>query len=142
MAFNDPKIDDPLSQFYDTSSPPKAGERDPVTGIRQTTGIAHNKKLRDDEGKRKEAVSKRVILQLMQNDLGREWLFDLLTTCNVDGTPFHVNEKLQDFNCGALHVGNLLKGQIKHYAFKEYALMHEEAWDRQKNWEMDAADKN
>lgn len=136
-----PGIDDPLAKFYDEGEAPQAGEKNPVTGLREEHGTAGKQKLREEEGERKNSVTKRIIVQLMQDDLGREWLYDLLMSCNVFGTPFTHDPLLTAFNSGALHIGNQIKESLQRYAIKEYGLLLEEGWERGKLWEDVAADK-
>lgn len=133
------EIYDPLARFDEVS--PSAGIKNPTTGIRETIDTAHRAKLRDDESKRKSQVSKHVIIDLMQSENGREWLYDMLHSCNVFGTPFTAERAMTDYNCGALFIGRLIESDMKQFSFKEYLLMLEEAYDRQKQWEDLAADK-
>lgn len=134
-------IHDPLSQFYDEGPAVQSGVKNPITGVREELGTAHKQKIREDEGKRKNDVNKRVITSLMQDQLGREWIHDELITCNVFGTPFTNDPLLTAYNSGALFRGKLLEAQIKKYAIKEYFIMLEEANDREAMWNSEAADK-
>ncbi len=135
------EIYDPLATIYDDIPAPNSGIKDPVTGIRAEINTAERQKLRADESKRKSEVAKHVITDLMQNDLGREWLYDLMHTCNVFGTPFTADRAMTDYNSGALFIGRLVENDIKQFAFLNYLVMQEEAWNRQKKWEDLAADK-
>jgi hypothetical protein len=146
MAFDDhktvrPVIDDPLARFYDTGPAPQAGVKNPVTGLREQTDVAHKQELRAAETKRKGDVNKRIISQLMQNDLGREFIYDLLATCNVFGTPFNADPQLTAYNSGALFIGRLIEDWIKKYSMQEYGVMLMEGLEREKTWADLAADK-
>lgn len=133
-------IDDPIARFLDEEQSRNAGVRNPTTGIREEHDTAQRQRLRADEGKRKNEVIKRIILNLMQGELGREWLFDLLTTCNVFGTPFTADPVATAYNSGALYIGRMIENDIKKFAIKEYGAMLEEGWDRSKMWDDVAAD--
>ena len=135
-------IDDPLGRFYGEDPAPQAGVKDPITGIRAPTDVAEKQKLREDEGKRKNEVAKRMITTLMRDDMGREWLYDILTACNIFGTPFTADPLLTAYNCGALDVGLRLDKAIKAFALDHYALMIEEGLERGKMWDDEAADTN
>lgn len=137
MAF-----EDPLKKFYKEDEPPTAGTKDPVTGLRATNDTIDKAKLRTDEGKRKSEVAKRIITYLMNDEYGREWLYDMLTTCNVFGTPFAGDPVLTAYNSGALYIGRLIEGEMRKFSIREYALMLTEAWEREKVWNDLAADKN
>lgn len=141
MAFDDKKIPDPLAEFYNEGPSVQAGVKNPVTGIREETDTAHKQKIRQDEGKRKEDIAKRAITRLMQDDIGREWLYDELHSCNVFGTPFTADPILTAYNSGALWRGKLLEAQIKKYALSNYLLMLEEALQHEELWNEKAADK-
>ena len=146
MAFDDkrsvrPVFDDPLARFYGEQPAPQSGVKNPTTGIRETNDTAHHKKLQEDETIRKSEVRKRAIVYLMQNDIFREWLYDLLHTCNVFGTPFTTDPVMTGYNSGALFIGRLIEDDIKRFSIDEYTIMLREAWDRQQTWENIAADK-
>lgn len=134
-------IDDQFSKFYNEGPAPQAGIKNPRTGLREETGTAYRKELRDEESHRKEEITKRIILQLMQNEYGREWIYDLLNICNVFGNPYTTDPLRTAFNCGALYIGNGLYETIRKFSIKEYSIMIEEEYDRQRRWEDLAADK-
>jgi hypothetical protein len=135
-----PIIDDPLARFLNEEQSRNSGVKNPQTGIREEYDTMMKQKLRNDEAKRKSEVSKRIITMLMNDDLGREWLFDRLTECNVFGTPFHVDPVLSAFNAGALHFGRMLESEIKKFSIKLYGTMIEEGLNREKIWDDHAAD--
>lgn len=134
-------IEDPLARFYDEGPAPAAGVKNPITGIREETGTAHKQHLRSEEGKRKQQVSKRIITQLMQNDIGREWLYDLLSQCNVFGTPFVLDPISTAYNSGAMHIGRIIESSIKRHSIKEYTAMCQEGLEREMLWDLTVADK-
>lgn len=134
-------IDDPLKRLYGAVPPAAETVKDPRTGIRQSIDVLQRQQNRDEEIKRKAAVKRRVIIQLMQDELGREWLFDVLASTGIFTNPFNVEQKHQDFNCGAFQMGRNLEKEIKQYARKEYMAMCLEAWDREDMWSDLAADK-
>lgn len=134
-------IDDPLYSLYGKVPPAEETVKNPHTGIRESKDILQRQQNRDDEIKRKQAVKRRVIIQLMQDDMGREWLFDVLQSTGVFTNPFNSDTKLQDFNSGAFHVGLTLQNQLKQHALREYMQMCLEGWEREDMWADLAADK-
>lgn len=138
----DTPIDDPLARFYDEEKSRTAGVKHPVTGMREPYDKAKRDQIRTDEIKRKVQVKKRILSWLLADDLGREWLYDLLVSCNVEGTPFASTDRLTAYNAGALHVGMLLKADIKNAGIREYFLMLQEGWEREKLWDDTLADKS
>lgn len=133
-------IDDPLSRFYEEEQSREAGVKNPVTGLREEYDTAARQKKRHDEISRKSQVSKHIITQLMQQDLGREWLYDLLTSCNAFGTPYAVDPQLTAYNAGAMYVGKLIESDIKKFTPKEFFNMLEEAWTRDAIWNDEVVD--
>lgn len=133
-------IEDPLSRFYDEGPAPQAGIKNPKTGIRSELDTAYKKQIRDEEAKRKTEISKRIVLQLMQNEYGREWILDFLNTCNVFGNPYTTDPLRTAFNCGALFIGNAVHDSIQKYAMDEYMTMLTESRDREERWNDMAAD--
>jgi hypothetical protein len=135
------EIDDPLARFYDEEQSRNAGIKNPITGIREPYQKAEREAKRNDEIKRKSQIAKHVLTQLMEQDLGREWLYDLLNTCNVFGTPYTVDTQLTAYNAGAMFVGKMIEGELKKYCPKNYFTMCEEGWNREKIWDDVVADK-
>ena len=134
-------IEDPLSRFYDEGTAQQAVIKNPTTGLRESTETAYKKELRANEAQRKQDVAKRIITYLMQSDLGREWLHDKLTICNIFGSPFTPEPITTAYNSGALWIGRLIEDEIKRYSIREYIVMMEEAINRQAEWDSKAADK-
>lgn len=141
MAYDN--IHDPLAAFDAETTALEAGIKDPATGIRQPVGIAERADKRREELKRKESATKRIVTRLMEDELGREWLYDKLVSCNVFGTPY-VPSNTHDtaYNAGALIIGRNLEMEIKQYSPQRYFLMLEEGWQREKLWEDNVADKS
>ena len=142
MGIGNEIIDDPLSRFLNEENSRNAGVRNPVTGIREPYSKAEREKLRNDEIKRKSEVKKRILLMLLNDDLGREWLYDLLVTCNVFGTPFTPDDRLTAYNAGALYVGKLLEADIKRAGIREYFQMCEEGYEREVMFDDMVTDKS
>lgn len=134
-------IEDPLGRIYGAQPPLETTVKNPVTGVRENIDALKRQLNREEETKRKRAVTRRVVLMLMQDELGREWLFDKLTACNLFGTPFTQDPLLTAFNSGALHIGRGIETDIKQNAPREYQAMCMEGWDREEMWASDAADK-
>jgi hypothetical protein len=67
----------------------------------------------------------------MHDELGREWLYDLLNICHVFDIPF---TDVLPFNSGKTHIGKRIEADIKHHAIKMYCTMLEEGWEREKMW--------
>lgn len=134
-------IEDPLARFYnEDATTSDAGVKDSITGIRTEYNASEHEKSKNEEIYRKQQVIRRVILMLMQNDLGREWVYDQLTLCNVFGTPYTVDPQLTAFNAGALHYGRILESDIKKHATPEFFEMLREGWERENIWNADVAD--
>lgn len=136
-----PIIDDPLARFYDEEQSRSAGVKNPQTGIREEHDLAKKQQIRVDEGRRKSEVSKRIVLGLIQDELGREWLYDILMICNVFGTPFTADPVITAYNSGALFVGRMIESDMKKFDIKSYALMIQEGLERERMWNDEAADK-
>ena len=132
-------IDDPLKRLYGDIPKTQETVRNPTTGIRESIDTLKRMQNSDDEVKRKKAVARRIVLQLMQDDVGREWMYDKLAATGIFTSPFHVDPKLQDFNCGAFHVGREIEKELKLYAPREFMTMCLEAWDREEQWASEAA---
>ena len=135
-------IPDPLSVFDAETAAIEAGVKDPVTGIRMPYNKAEREQKRNDENKRKLQVAKHIITQLMEQELGREWLYDQLTLCNVFGTPYNpADTHLTAYNAGALIIGRGIENDIKKHSPKRYLMMLEEGWTREQLWNDEVADK-
>lgn len=135
---DDGNINDPLSKFYEEEQSRTAGVRDPVTGIRVDADIAQNRKNRTEETKRKSQVSQRVITQLLFEENGREWLYDLLTSCHIFDIPV---AEISKFHAGNIHVGKLVESDLKRVNIQKYNLMIQEGYERERLWNDDAADR-
>ena len=134
-------IDDPLSKLYGAVPPVQDTVKDPLTGVRKSIKTLERLQNRDEEIKRKKALQRRVIIQLMQDDMGREWLFDVLVSTGCFTNPFHAAPELRDFNCGAFQIGVNLQNQLKEHALREYMTMCLEGWEREDMWNDLAADQ-
>ena len=135
-------IDDPLARFFDEEQSRNAGVKNPVTGLRESVDKAKQRENHVNEIKRKVQLKKRILTQLLNDDLGREWLYDLLITCNVFGTPYvPVDAYLTAYNAGALYIGRVLESEIKKSDARMYFLMCQEGWDRENTWNDVVADK-
>ena len=142
MGIGDNIIDDPLSRFMNEEDAREAGIKDPVTGIRTPVDKAQQKQLRNDEIKRKQEVKKRVLTQLLNDDLGREWLYDLLDYCGMFQSLYANTDRQTSYNNGARHIGEFIESGIKKSGIREYFLMLEEGWERGKMWDDMAGDKS
>jgi transcriptional regulator with XRE-family HTH domain len=125
------EIYDPLAAFHAEEDARTAGIKNPQTGIREDAETVQHKLNQEEYAKRKKEVSKRIIIQLMHDELGREWLYDLLNICHVFDIPF---TDIPPFNSGKTHIGKRLEADIKHHAIKMYCTMLEEGWEREKMW--------
>lgn len=134
-------IDDPLARFFNEEQSRNAGIKNPITGFREPVDKAKQREKHADEIKRKVQVRKHILTQLLNDDLGREWLYDMLVTCNIFGTPYTVDPSLTAYNAGALYIGRLLESDIRKADIKSYFLMCQEGWDREKTWDEVLADK-
>lgn len=128
---DDPIISDPLAKFYDEEPSRVAGVKDPITGIRVDVDVAANRKNRDEEIKRKAQVKTRVLTQLLFEELGREYLYDLLTACNIFSIPV---VSISEFNSGLMSFGKQLEADIKRVNIQKYAQMLMEGHDREVLW--------
>ena len=137
MSDNQITIADPLAQFYEEESSRTAGVRDPITGIRVDADVADKRQNRAEESKRKAQVAKRIMTQLLFDELGREWLYDLMTSCHVFSIPV---AEISDFNAGKICVGKQIEADSKRVNVQKYALMLQEGWDRESLWNDGAAD--
>ena len=84
------------------------------------------------ELKRKIEIRRRTIQMLMSTDQGREWLYDILNSCNVYGTPFNPDTHATAYNCGALFIGRSLENDILNFSADSYAIMRREALEHDK----------
>lgn len=136
-------IPDPLAIFDAETIALESGIKDPITGIRQPVSKVEREAKRGGEIKRKEQLAKRVVTQLMEDELCREWLYDKLISCNVFGTPYAPsNTHDTAYNAGALIIGRNLELEIKLYSPQRYFLMLQEGWEREKLWDDNAADNS
>jgi hypothetical protein len=132
------EITDPLAKFYDESDSQNAGVRDPITGIRIDTVVAETRANRVEEGKRKAQVQTRVITQLLFDELGREWLYDILTACHVFAIPV---SEVSDFNAGKMCIGKQIEADLKRVNIQKYMAMIVEGHEREVLWNEGAADR-
>ncbi len=142
MGIGNTIIDDPLARFYEEEQSREAGIKDPVTGFRTPVNKAQQREMHNDEIKRKQEVKKRILSQLLNDDLGREWLYDLLDYCGLFRTPYASNERQTVYNSGALDVGKFLESGIKKVGIREYFLMVQEGWERETMWNDAVGDKD
>ncbi len=136
MMADKPIIDDPLARFYKEEDARSAGVKNPQTGVRESVEKVQHRANQEEYAKRKLEVTKLVITQLMFDELGREWLYDLLSACHIFDIPF---SDVLPFNAGKLHVGKRIEADIKHHAIKQYCEMLQEGWDREKMFNSDVA---
>lgn len=145
MAHGDPIIDDPLDRFLKEEEAREqardAGVKDAVTGVRTPVNKAEKQKLRGEEIKRRKAVTKHVLSILLNEDIGREWLYEQLIRCNVFGTPFAGDDRSTAYNAGALYYGKILESDIKKIDIRQYFRMLQEGWERETMWDDSITDK-
>ncbi len=135
MGIGNDIIDDPLARFYDEEQSRESGIKDPITGIRTPIDKAKQRESRNNEIKRKEEVKQRILGQLINDDLGREWLYDLLHYCGVFRSPYATDDRQMVYNSGALDVGKFIESGIKKVGIQEYFLLLKEGWEREKMWD-------
>lgn len=120
-----------IQDFFKNSEIAPSSVRDNVISAGLSPGIETPAQVKQKENlKRKAELRRRMMQMIMATDHGREWLYDLLNSCNTFGSPFNPDTHLTAYNCGALYIGREIEGDIMKYSPDGYATMRKEALER------------